>query len=57
MLSCWELDPADRPSFSDLVKSISLYLADASGYMCSDNKGALNLKEDEVIVNQHANTS
>ena len=33
MLGCWELEPNGRPSFSDLVSSLSRVLEAMAGYM------------------------
>ena len=33
MLQCWDLEPKGRPSFSDLVSSLSLSLEAMAGYM------------------------
>jgi hypothetical protein len=33
MLQCWELDLDTRPSFSQLVDSLSVYLEAMAGYM------------------------
>ena len=56
MLNCWELDPVKRPKFSELVESLSVYLAKASDYVCLDNESLLHSskpKKDEVIVNDN----
>lgn len=33
MLQCWEAEAVLRPSFSDLVESVSVFLEDFAGYM------------------------
>ena len=33
MQQCWELEPKDQPSFSDLVSSLSQSLEAMAGYM------------------------
>ena len=33
MLHCWETDPQDRPTFSDIVSSLSVALTGLVGYM------------------------
>ena len=33
MLQCWEMEPDSRPSFSDLVKTISTSLEEMSDYL------------------------
>ena len=33
MLQCWEIEPKDRPCFSDLVSSLSQSLEAMAGYM------------------------
>ena len=33
MLQCWELEPDLRPSFSNLVESVSNILENMAGYM------------------------
>ena len=33
MLQCWELEPDLRPSFSNLVESVSNFLENMVGYM------------------------
>ena len=33
MLHCWETDPKDRPTFSDIVRSLSVALEGLVGYM------------------------
>ena len=33
MMECWKADPFERPSFSDLVQKISLYLESMAGYL------------------------
>ena len=33
MLSCWSLDPSDRPTFQNLAKSLEALLERESGYL------------------------
>ena len=33
MLQCWDIEPGSRPSFSDLVKTISTSLEEMSDYL------------------------
>ena len=33
MLSCWNLDPSDRPTFSHVVADLSALLEEMAGYM------------------------
>lgn len=33
MLKCWELEPTDRPKFSELVVAIESYLTEMAGYL------------------------
>ena len=45
MQHCWELDPKSRPSFSDLVSSLSQSLEAMAGYMDVGAFGQLQVHE------------
>ena len=45
MQHCWELDPTSRPSFSDLVSSLSQSLEAMAGYMDVGAFGQLQVHE------------
>ena len=44
MLRCWELESKDRPTFSDLVSSLSQSLEAMAGYMDVDAFGQLQVE-------------
>lgn len=53
-MSCWEYEPNDRPLFSSLVDSLSLYLETMAEYMDiggSRLKSASRAKEVNVLAN------
>ena len=45
MQHCWELDPKSRPSFSDLVSSLSQSLEAMAGYIDVGAFGQLQVHE------------
>ena len=45
MQRCWQLDPKSRPSFSDLVSSLSQSLEAIAGYMDVGAFGQLQVHE------------
>ena len=36
LIQCWEFEPANRPQFTDIVKSLSLSLEGTAGYLQLD---------------------
>ena len=56
MHQCWELEPEKRPSFSNLVKSVSKFLESIAGYVDFSTfgveHGRLKLETNPVIINE-----
>ena len=50
MQHCWELDPKSRPSFSDLVSSLSQSLEAMAGYMDVGAFGQLQVRESALEI-------
>ena len=50
MQHCWELDPESRPSFSDLVSSLSQSLEAMVGYMDVSAFGQLQVRESALEI-------
>ena len=50
MQHCWELDPKSRPSFSDLVSSLSQSLEAMAGYMDVGAFGQLQVHESALEI-------
>ena len=50
MQHCWELDPKSRPSFSDLVSSLSQSLEAMAGYMDVGAFGQLQVRESVLEI-------
>ena len=54
MCQCWEFKPESRPSFSNLVKSLSKFLESISHYIDFNTVitgGQDELKETEIEIN------
>ena len=50
MQHCWELDPESRPSFSDLVSSLSQTLEAMAGYIDIGTFGQLQVHESALEI-------
>ena len=50
MQHCWELDPKSRPSFSDLVSSLSQSLEAMAGYIDVGTFGQLLVRESALEI-------
>ena len=50
MQHCWELDPESRPSFSDLVSSLSQTLEAMAGYIDIGTFGQLQVRESALEI-------
>ena len=52
MLQCWEIDPKSRPTFSDLVSSLSKSLEAMVGYMDVVAFGQIDTMASETGVSE-----
>ncbi len=52
MFSCWAKDPAERPTFSDVVKSLSRLLTVMSDYVDLNYGGATEGKDGQPFMEE-----
>ena len=56
MMSCWEYEPDERPSFSTLVDSLSQYLETMAEYMDVGGSLSKSLKARETAIEPELKT-
>ena len=60
MLDCWQAQPKDRPSFSELVSNLSSLLEPLADYLCVGtfkHEGCAECTDGEVFGNEEASDS